>query len=317
MALLLDAIPEDIATLRGKLQVSLDKRNTLLGRDADLAKAEPAQVTAIATARAALDDAEADFAVATDEDEKALRVTRDRRRRELADAEEALRQTQNARRGIVRRLAAADAEIEQSYPPFRNIMIQFGAEICSAYRTKLFDAIDGRESLIRVLRLGWALKLAIPQFTGTLSLTLSDINIGDIGSRPGRPVSRIIQGEKIWLDDDASTGESLRDFGDEPEVVALHQLLRPLAATYEAATVRVRRIEEERDRVRIAGAGGAPVPPAEPPKMTGEELLASEPTDAEHKAEMARIRARPAGITPPAPITYSEGTARFDGVPIA
>jgi hypothetical protein len=317
MALLLDAIPEDIAALRGKLQVSFDKRNALLGRDADLAKAEPAQVTAIATARAALDDAEADFAVATDEDEKALRVTRDRRRRELADAEEALRQTQNARRGIVRRLAAADAEIEQSYPPFRNIMIQFGAEICSAYRTKLFDAIDGRESLIRVLRLGWALKLAIPQFTGTLSLTLSDINIGDIGSRPGRPVSRIIQGEKIWLDD-ASTGESLRDFGDEPEVVALHQLLRPLAATYEAATVRVRRIEEERDRVRISAPPAQP-PAPEPEKISGEEWMARQPTEAEHRAEMAAQRARPAGITPPVKVVdatmYPNG--RFSETPLA
>jgi hypothetical protein len=312
MALLLDAIPEDIAELRSRLEAALDKRNALVGRDADLAKAEPAQVAAIATTRTALEEADADFALATDEDEKALRVTRDRRRRELADAEEALRQTQNARRGIVSRLAEADAVIEEAYGPFREIMHQFDEEVCAAYRELLLQACA---PLARVLRLGYALHGAVP-FAGTLRHALAAANVSDIGPRPGRPVARFIEGERVWLtEEDGVAGGTLRDFSADPEMVALHRLLRPLAATYEAATVRIRRIEVERDRLGIS-ASPAPQVSVEPPQISQEEWLAQQPSLEEHRAEMKARRAIPAGITSPVPL-INPTTDRFGDTQLA
>ena len=312
MPLLLDCLPEDIAQLHASLEATLEKRRNLQRQSVEFAAAEPPAVEALQAARDALDEAEGDCDLATDENEKTLRAVRDRRRREVTDAEQQLERVQRIRRSGVVRLADSDREIEASFPPFSQLMQQFGAEVCAAYRLLLLQAAEG---LARELRVGYALHDAVPH-SGQLRQALSGVAVDDIGPQPGRPVARIIQGERVWLnDEDGPGGGTLRDWKNDPEIVALHELLRPLGATHEAATVCMRRIEADRRN----GPAPAPAKAAPVPVISAEEFIASQPTLEEHRAIMAEQRAKDyaaTGVTRPVQHTYAE-PGRLADRPIA
>lgn len=311
----IDALPKEVEGPLAELEAALATRRDLQRRSAESAAAEPAAERALEAARAALDDAEMEFALASDEDEKSLRQTRDRRRREFQNAEEFLQRIRQLRRGITKRTENADAEILSAKAPFEAACLPFCDEVLKQYRDLLQGSVYGREaggiiSYASALQLGYALHDTLP-FTRSLRSMLEQVKIPDIGPAPGRPVPHFIQGDRSWPSDDEVAGSSLRHWQDDAEIVALHAVLKPLGATYREATVRVRQIEAARL------AAPAPAAPPAPPKANAEER---EPTLEEHRAIMRGYRERPKGITPPARHTYSEPYSkpdRFDGTTLA
>jgi hypothetical protein len=125
-------------------------------------------------------------------------------------------------------------------------------------------------------------------YSGTLGQALSELDIKDVIAQPGRAVSRIFQGDRTWVDEaDGVAGGSLKDFSGNPEIVALHELLRPVFRTNHMAATRVRRLAMER------AAAPPPAPPAphlEPhpstqPPLSAEEYRAAQQADAKARSE--------------------------------
>jgi hypothetical protein len=308
MTLIIDVLPKEVEEVRAALAAALARRRDLQRLIAEAAVAEPTYARAVDAARVAAAEAEMDWALATDENEKKLRGVRDRMRGEVSEAEDALKRAQVLPIGLARRAVEADGGILAAKAPFDAAAKPFCDYVLAEFRGLLRGSLFGSESgcmpLARVLQLGYALHDALP-FAGRLRLVIAGVEVPEIGPVPGRPIPRFIQGERIWPDDDDIAGTSLRHWQDDADIVALHALLKPLGATYVEATVRIRQIE--------AGAS-APAPPAPPEPRAVEP----EPTFEEHRAIMRGYAAESTkGVTPPGRLTYSEGAARFDGVALA
>jgi hypothetical protein len=319
MLIIITALPKEVEGPHAELEAALARRRDLQRRGVESAAAEPPAASALEAARAALEDAELDFALATDEDEKALRQVRDRRRREFQEAEEFLQRVQQLRRGIAQRAERTDTEILTDKGPFDAACAPFCNEVLAEYRELLRRAVfggDGAIPLARALRLGYALLDALPM-TGTLRSVLDEVNISDIGPAPGRPFPHFIKGAAAWPDDDDRAGVSLRRWQDDAEIVALHALLKPFGATYTMATAQVRQIEAKRAREAQAAPASAKASHLPRPKtVSAEEFMASQPTAEEHRAIMQKEnleRIEKNRVYPPLGETTFHGNPRFAG----
>jgi hypothetical protein len=311
-------IPEEVAGPLVELEAALADRRYLQSRVAEAAAAVPEYARALDAARAALTEARADWALATDETEKKFRSVHDRKRSECSEAEAAFERSQELPGLLMTRAAEKDRNIMTAKAAFDAACRPFCDGVLAEWRKLYGGSVHGGGvALKRVLQLGYALCDSLP-FAGTLRSTLQEVNLPDIGPAPGRPRPHLIQGERCWSDDDDDVaGTSLRHWQDDPDIIALHALLKPVHLAYTAARREADRIETERRRAEAA-ARTAPMVPPEPPKMSSEEFLASQPTLEEHRAIMRGYAAESTkGITPPAQVSYSEGQRRFDGVRLA
>jgi hypothetical protein len=291
---LIGALPKEVEETNSALGGALARRRELQTKAAESAAAEPAFLRAVETSQIALDNAEMDLALATDENEKKLRGVRDRLGDEFRGVEEQLKTIQMLRRGLAARADRVETEILEAKGPFDRSCQSFCDEILAGYRELLCGAIFGNAagfSFARGLRLGYALQDALP-FARQLRSMLDEVSVPDPGPAPGRPVPRFIKGDRAWPDDTDLAGIWLREWQDDPEIAALHALLKPLAANHAAATVQIRQIEAKRIRDaeaanRAARSGPAkPEPPPQPRTMTSAEheaWLKSQPTADEHR----------------------------------
>jgi hypothetical protein len=287
-------LSSDLQRCRSEVEAALGVRRDLQRRGAEAVAAEPAFVSGLEEKRAAFAQAETAWALAADEAaERKLKATRERARGELAEAEDALKRVQILRNGVGGLVHDAEVKIIIAAESFDAALRPFCDEVLAQYRALLRRSLfSGDVPLTRALRLGYAL-LELP-FRGSLQSVLAEVGIRDPGPAPGRPVPRFIVGDRAWADDDDLAGASLRDWHDDDEIVATHEILKPLSVTHATATVLVRQIksrravEEEAQRRAAELAPKEPAPLPIPKTVSAEEFLASAPTAEEHRETKRR-----------------------------
>ena len=278
--MLFERLPSEVASAHAGLDRALGQRADLLQRQAEAAAQEPSLARAADLAAAEHDRAETDLSLATDENFDELTQRRDAAAIAAGEARGALNLVRRRQRGIDAKLVevlavieAAEAVAERGRPAFR-------AELRARYRQHLL--LPAVAELARVLRTAFTIEGALP--ASGLSILLKGIIVPDIIPQPGRPVPYLLQEHRTWLDDEvALAGDHLGELGDDPEMVALHEMLRPLGQTERAAALIVRDVQKKRHLEEETARLSAPPQPR--PKAPPDPTLAM--SDEEYRAYRA------------------------------
>lgn len=274
-------LPAEAPAALTAMQSLLARSRELAAIDSKLAQQVREAKDTADEARAALDEIEGDFATAEalgEGDEiRRLGRNRDELRKKIAGLDETCGRNERAQRGIALRRDEAEAEIEASWPGFRDLINEIRSAAKSGLRIALWEAVAGKESLIEAIAAAGMLHevLGVPDraFLDQCRMPdplfpvveLATFN-GAAGYGHGDEIratwllrvkrGRILAGQRLIKGTDLppriENGEVA--WRDDAGLVAFAEALTPYIAAAREAEKIAARVEDRRERERYAEA---------------------------------------------------------------
>lgn len=250
----LKALPPSVAKAVEETAAAIRTHDALTQLQTRLRDEKRQAEEALATARAVFGEVEADMALAgfTGE-EREFSARYDAKRADAEEAEAALARIERAQSALPAKRVMADDVLERAATALRDELLTFGSALTEALGAIFRQAAA---ELIEAAKLAVMVDEAMHRVPG---VNLAAVRSGrsfvvpDFGKIwPGRPVPKLIEGDKAWPGEDPDpAGINLRAaWREDPQHAALFHLLAPVGAIHRASQQHLQRIEMQKLNAR-------------------------------------------------------------------